>query len=311
MRLGWRTCFLLSLALSLAGCRTSQPGGVRVDPALALMAPADTLVLAGFRMDKIRETEVYKNLLAERSIARLDAFAREAGFHPITGVWEVLAAFTGKYPLLLARGKFSPTGGLEPRLREGAPRRMYKGYTLIGDERASVAFLNSSTAAAGPAAAVESVIDGRGSSAGIPAAILEKMKTLPADSHAWAVSIAGLDGVPLPVPSSGNFGNLARLFRGVNGGTAWANLGAGLRAEISMTAAEAQSARQVHDALRGLIGIGRLSTPDNQRELLRFFDAIQVSQEASAVRVRADLPLDLLLEFEQFLRGNPGLPRLR
>jgi hypothetical protein len=76
-----------------------------------------------------------------------------------------------------------------------------------------------------------------------------------------------------------------------------------------LTSPDASAARQIHDALRGLIGIGRLSTPDNQRELLRFFDAIQVSQEDRTVRVRASIPLDLLIAFESFLGGKPALLR--
>lgn len=297
------------LFLLLAGCRGTQSGTVRVDPALAMMAPSDTVLLAGARMDKIRETGVYRRFVAERRFATLDAFVRDTGFDPRQDVWEILAAHTGKYPVLLARGKFSPTGGLEPRLREGAPRRPYKGYTLIGDERASVAFVNSSTAVVGPAPAVRLVLDERGKSSGIPAPVLEKMKALPPESQAWAVSVAGPGNIGLPIPPSGNLANLTRLFRSIDGGTAGADFRNGLDAEVVLTSPEASGAKQVHDALRGLIGIGRLSTPDNQRELLRFFDAIQVSQDGRSVRVRAAIPLDLLVAFESFLSGKRGLLR--
>ena len=309
MRLRTTKMRLTPFLLLLAGCGGRQTAGVRVDPALAMMAPSDTVLLAGARIDKIRETEAYRKFVAERRSATLDAFVRDTGLDPRKDVWEILVAHTGKHPVLLARGKFSPTGGLEPRLREGAPRRLYKGYTLIGDERASIAFVNSSTAVAGPAPAVRLALDERGKSSGIPAAVLEKMKTLPPASQAWAVSVAGPGDIPLPVPLTGNLANLARLFRSIEGGTAGADFRNGLDAEAALTSPDASAARQIHDALRGLIGIGRLSAPDNQRELLRFFDAIQVSQEERTVRVRASIPLDLLIAFESFLGGKPALLR--
>jgi hypothetical protein len=49
-------------------------------------------------------------------------------------------------------------------------------------------------------------------------------------------------------------------------------------------------ARHVHDALRGAIGMARLSTPDNQPELLRVYDAIHVTLVNSRVDVNGDLP---------------------
>jgi hypothetical protein len=54
-----------------------------------------------------------------------------------------------------------------------------------------------------------------------------------------------------------------------------------------------EDARQVHDALRGGIGLARLTTKDNQLELLKLYDAIHVSYEQQTVHVRADLSAQL------------------
>jgi hypothetical protein len=43
--------------------------------------------------------------------------------------------------------------------------------------------------------------------------------------------------------------------------------------------------------------LGRLSTPDNAPELLRFYDGIQVTQQTNSVRVNADIPTDVLDKF--------------
>jgi hypothetical protein len=43
--------------------------------------------------------------------------------------------------------------------------------------------------------------------------------------------------------------------------------------------------------------MGRLSTPDNEPDLLRFYDAIQVSRLETALTVKADIPMDVLERF--------------
>jgi hypothetical protein len=49
--------------------------------------------------------------------------------------------------------------------------------------------------------------------------------------------------------------------------------------------------------LRGLVGFGRLNTPDNQPEMLRLYDAIQVTQEQQQAKVTANVPQDLADRF--------------
>jgi hypothetical protein len=49
----------------------------------------------------------------------------------------------------------------------------------------------------------------------------------------------------------------------------------------------------VHDALRGLIGLSRLSTNESRLDLLRLWDAVHVDQEKQVVHVRVELPADL------------------
>ena len=54
-----------------------------------------------------------------------------------------------------------------------------------------------------------------------------------------------------------------------------------------------EGAKRVHDALRGLIGFGRLSTKDDEQDLLRAYDGIHVDQNHSVVDIKADLSGDL------------------
>ena len=48
------------------------------------------------------------------------------------------------------------------------------------------------------------------------------------------------------------------------------------------------------DAIRGMIGLGRLSVPENQPEMLRLFDGIKVEQQQQSIQFTAQIPADLV-----------------
>jgi energy-converting hydrogenase Eha subunit G len=61
--------------------------------------------------------------------------------------------------------------------------------------------------------------------------------------------------------------------------------------------------------MRGLIGLARLSTKDNELDLLRMWDAVSISKDQNVVRVQTDLPADLsdkLIAQVLALRGHGG-----
>jgi hypothetical protein len=82
------------------------------------------------------------------------------------------------------------------------------------------------------------------------------------------------------------------MLRGIQAVMLGVDLSKGLNLTARLDCRTADDARHVHDALRGALGMARLSTPDNQPELLRVYDAIQVTQGNSLVEVKGDLPAD-------------------
>jgi hypothetical protein len=58
-----------------------------------------------------------------------------------------------------------------------------------------------------------------------------------------------------------------------------------------------RDARFIHDLLRGLIGFGRLNTRDDQPEMLKLYDAIQVTQQQQQAKVTAVVPQELADRF--------------
>lgn len=304
MRMLW-----LVLALAALGCRSAEQTALRVDPALAALVSSDVVLLAGVKMDALRATPVYKTWVSGMAQPFLDSLADRLGLDPRKDLWELLIASDGKQTLIMARGKFGPMG-MEPKIgRQGAQRTPYKGYTLIGDERSALVFMNSSTAAAGPAPALRTLIDRR-NRGGSPSSLLGRVRTLPAGNQIWAVTSSAA-AFAHEVPASGNWAGLRKIVEMLGASTAVADLRSGLKLAATGLCRNEKDARTLSDALRGLIGLARLTNPDNQPELLRAYDGIRVEQNRQTVSFTAEIPQELLdLLIARFRQGGlPGATR--
>jgi hypothetical protein len=284
-------CFLMLLSVVWIGCQSRKTGLVEVDGALADLVPADTVLLAGIRLDAIRATPAYEKWIGMWPSSDIDHFTEKTGIDP-RKVSELLAASDGKASVILVKGNFS-RGQIESKLSgPGFERMPYKGRTLIGSEEAAVVFFDSRTAAAGPAAALRSVIDQRNK--GIPSALREKMKSISIPSQIWAVMAGGNTAIGETIPDSGNIANLRRIFTSLESSTIAVDVRSGLKAEATGVCRTEDDAKLIHNALRGLLGMGRLMTPGNQPEMLRLYDGIKVGQQTNSVKLEADVPMDVI-----------------
>lgn len=301
-----RTTFaaaLCAVAL-LSSCGKMTTTAVRVDPALSTLVPADTALLVGAKLDKLRETPIYQKHFSRLPLPRLDDFAKETGLDPRRDVWEILFASNGSQSgVLMARGKFT-TSELEPKLeREGSTKTRYKGYNLFGDANNAAFFMNSSTALAGSTPVLKAIIDNRDrSGAGIPPVLQQQFSAIPAGSQFWAVFSGAR--MNLPFSSDSNLGNFNQFLRSVQSGRFSADLRSGLDLQASGACTTDQAARQIHDTLKGLIGLGRLNTPDNQPELLRVYDSIKVKQNGTILNLAANVPQDAVDKFLDAFTGG-------
>jgi hypothetical protein len=304
----FKTALIASVAaccIALAACGRSTPTVVRVDPALATLIPSDTAILVGAKLEKLRETEVYRKHFSESSFPRLDEFARDTGLDPRKDIWDVLFCSNGSdNGVLMARGKF-PQSELEPKLeKDGATRTNYKGYSLFGNEQTGVFFMNASTALAGSTSMLKHIIDNRDrSSGGIPEPLRPLVDSVPADAQVWAVFNA--TGINLPFTGKGTAAIIEQLLKSVQNGRFSADLRTGFAFTASGNCTSAESAKQIHDLAKAAIGFGRLSTPGNQPDLLKVYDAIKVEQQNNTVNISADVSQDLVDRFiDTFVAGR-------
>jgi hypothetical protein len=292
------------LAVSLlTACRPSPSPTIVADPALMPLIPADATIIAGFRMTELKQTPVYQRLIEGGEVTMLDQFTRETGIDPRKDIWEIVVASNQKASVAFVRGKFTEGGiagsGLEPQLEKQSARRFgYKGYTLTGDERVAVTFLNTSVAVAGPTDEVKRIIDGRNGSSKPPADLLDRIRQLPSTNQIYVVSKASFSG-PLPDGMSDLFAGLKQIPFDVRGMTATLDLREGVRLAGEIESSGDQNTQRLHDAVRGVIGVGRLMAPSDQPDILQLYDGMKVSKTATSVRLEAVVPLPL---FEKLLK---------
>ena len=284
------------ICLALAGCRPSGTGGLKVDPKLAAFVPDEAIVLAGFRLEALKSTPLYQRAEKEGVFRGADDFVSKTNFDPRKDVKDLLIASSSSDWLLIAQGRFEIKG------LEAVPKSTYQGVTLYGEEAGALAILDQATALAGPARAVKAALDH--SRSGATAPVLQLTATIPAGSQVWAVSrgVPKLDALPL----SGNMANLGRVIRSLERVSLSLDFAQGANGYVEGQCATDQDCKSLSEALRGVLGLGRLSVPDNQPELLKFFDGIKVSQDKLALRVDISISDDIAKKaIDQLLASRP------
>ncbi len=284
--------------LILPACQQKKSESLRIDPSLEAMIPADTVFIAGADIDAIRDTPVYQKLLGRMPLPQLDEFTRQTGLDPRKDLSRVISCTSGKQSLLMARGKFN-VADLEKRLESrGAKRVDYKNHRLFGDERMAIFFMNASTAIAGSSSEVRLLIDqGSGGGRGLPQALRDLIRTIPANDQIWAALTGGLQGLNIGIPPNSNLENIVSALQSIDTATVGMDLSKGFDLTAAVTCKTERDAKFVHDMVRGMVGLGRLNTPDNHPEFLKLYDSIKVTQQQNHAQVVAEIPADLADRF--------------
>jgi hypothetical protein len=300
------TALILLTLAALTGCsRTTSSKSVFVDPALMSLVPPDAKVLVGANLESLRKSPIYQDHFANEIAAQLDNFTRQTGLDPRKDIWELLASYDGKSTVVMARGKFS-AADLEPQLdKQGAQKSKYKTYTLYGDERSSGVFMNSSTAIAGDTASVKAILDRRDQAPAPPPALVRLTGEVPHGSQIWSVFEGNF--IHLPFEEGSNLGNVNRIIAGLESGACYANMANGFDFTATGTGVNDKSATEINDALRALLGLLRLNTRNDQKDLFEIYDAVDVKQTARTVKLTAHIRQDLVNQLLKSMLFNGSL----
>lgn len=305
-------CHVLASVLISAAALS---GAERIDNVLVKLVPRDSVSLLGVQMDQVKNTPFYKKLMAQQKLTQLDEFAAQTGFDPRRDVRELLVAsnLTKNSGVLLARGNFRVTPDALAKMKD-MRRTTYKGYTLwTGTEQESgFSILDSTLVIAGPVTSMHAALDqysARDDRAQSP--LLRKALAVPMRNQIWLVSQGGSDFLANNMPESGPAANFGHIFKNLESAQLQADLSAGLNALITGDCKTDADAKSLSDAARGLIGFGRLSVPEGQPQLLRVWDAIQVSQQGRTLSLNADIPTDLVDRLLSLMDSAPKGPNDR
>ncbi len=293
---------ILGLALLYPVVRkwSGEKKPVRIYPALAAIIPADTRWAAGFDLERLKPTPLYRQLVEGRRLPFVEQFAARTGFDPAKSIYEIILVSNGRDTVALAGGKFAQSTelrqGMEPPVKiEGdrVTRMTYKGYTLEGNEGAALCFLNSATAIAGPGSVLRSMIDRQQQQPGPPASLLEAINAIPTSNQIWAVAEGDVNEVlrGLRVGPA----QLRSLPFAVKRLTFAADVSAGLKALLTIECPDAAAAEQLAVVLKTAQSLFPQAGGDwagllNERG--------KVEQVATAVQVRYDFTA---AEIEQLL----------
>lgn len=298
----------------LAASAFAQP---RIDNVLVRMVPPGATSLVGVRMNEIRDTAFYLEILQQGKLPQLDQFARDTNFDPRRDVRELLFASTKTGGVLLARGSFKLSVKLDQALHNGQKPLRHGVYNVWANANNGFCILDGTLAVAGDIPSIYTALDEWTSGRHVAAQpLLLHAKSIDGAHPVWGVStgFAGFLADNMPKGAGGSSGiDFAKIFRGLEDTWFEASFTKGFQGQVHGATSTEQDARNLRDAAKGLIGFGRLSVPENQPELLRLWDGFEVRQENRTLEIMVDIPQDLVSRLIQILtapgRGGRGRGR--
>ncbi len=297
--------FKVLICLLAAGVTQAAP---RIDNVLVRMVPPGATSLVGAHMDQLLASDLYQKLTAQQRLPQLDQFVRDTGFDPRHDVRELLWGTGPQGSVLLARGKFNVKQ--DPMATLKLVRHGQYNIRLLENTTPPSGFciLDSSLAIAGELSALEAALDEWKSGTHKAAQpLLTNVSSLDPQTPLWGVSTGFATFLAGNLPRAGNGVDFSAIFKGIESTWFSASVSSGLRATIHATAATEKDAINLRDTAKGLIGLGRLTVPQNKPELLRVWDGLTVDQDGRApFTLNADFSGDLIDQIVQLFSAPGG-----
>jgi hypothetical protein len=287
--------------LLLAASLTAAP---RIDNVLIRMVPPASTSLVGVHMQELESTDSFRKMLPSRALDGIDEFAAETGFDPRRDVREVLFATTPNGEIVLARGQFkiSPAAVKESkRIRSGE-------YTIWTRGTSGFCILDSTLAAAGEVPAVEAALaEWKQGNHATGQALAARAGAIDPSAQLWGVATGEGSFLAEHLPKGGSGLDFSKIFRELADTWFAADLRNGLRLQAHGVAANEKDASNLRDAVRGMVGLGRLNVPEDEPEMLRVFDGITAEQQGRTIDVKAEIAADLVGKLMDLL-SKPARP---
>jgi hypothetical protein len=272
------------------------------DPILLNLVSPDAKVVAGVNVEQAKGTQFGQYVLNQMQTndAALQQLVTLTGFDPRRDVRELLVSSDGNPQghtgLALARGSFDVAKITGLAAQHGAVTEVYGNTTIIEDpkQEGGLAFLNSTTVAAGDIASVKGAIDRQTMAQPLAAAILLKINQWSTSQDAW-----GITTVPpstLAPPRAGGQNNpmmgAAQSVLSAGGGV---KFGANVVFSGEATCDTAQNAQTLADLTKLMVNIAQMQagSDPNAAALVK---SVSVTVAGNVVKASASLPQDLFIQ---------------
>jgi hypothetical protein len=279
---------------------------MEVDSRLKGYIPPKTQALIGVNVDKIRQSDFYKRHAAQLSFPQLNEFSQQLGMDPRRDLSSFLVAWNGVDTLAMSRGTFD-SAQLAKRLQSAhMTSESYDKATLYGDGRNDLALLPKGIAIGGSALLLKKTLDQDATGGGgIPEDLQLQLARINSGAQAWSVTsgVISLDKLAMRGDTAINLSNISDYISATAVGL---TLGSGLALDAHVTCISEEGSQRVNDALRGVIGLARLSTPDSQLDQLKLWDSIHVTKQGKEVHITSELTPELA---DKLLTIIPSLER--
>jgi hypothetical protein len=280
---------LAAIMMGWSANATIAGAGVSIDGVSLKFLPPETQGIVCIDLAALRNAPLVQDALKGQNFVvprDLSEFTIATGIDPQRDIDKVTIAKLGAQDgLVIVQGRFDKLK-VEQLLKDNGKRpEAYLGQALYRDGNNALVFFDG-VVLAGHSNAVKKAVEHMQLPGSPPlrSELNATMQTIEAGSQIWAagdVSINDLRavGVPSPAPA-------AEVLKSLRSGTYQMRVDTGIQALATGNFADAESARNIADLVRGVLAVAKLQAAKQQPDMVQLLDGIQVDYSGSTLTVR-------------------------
>jgi hypothetical protein len=276
------------------------------DPILLNLVSPDAKVVAGVNVQQAKGTQFGQYILnqLQTTDAQLQQLIALTGFDPRRDVNELLVSSDGQPKshtgLALARGNFDVAKITGAATQHGAVTEVYGNTTIIEDpkQEGGVAFLNSTTVAAGDIASVKGAIDRQTMAQPLPAAILLKINQWSTSEDAWGITTVPPASLAPPNAPQGQNNPMSAAAQSVQQAAGGVKFGSTVVFSGEATCDTAQNANTLADLMRLMLNVAQMQA-GNDPNAAALIKSATITTAGNVVKASASLPQDVFIQMIQ------------
>jgi hypothetical protein len=284
------------------------------DPQLLNLVMPDAKVLAGVNVEQAKGTQFGQYVLNQLQTedAHMQQLVTLTGFDPRRDVRELLVASDGvpggKTGLALAKGNFDVAKITAAAALQGAASEVYKSITILEDPKKQsmgIAFLDSTTVAAGDIASVKGAIDRLSNPQSLPAAVSVKVNQWSNSQDAWGITTVPPASLAPPMKTAtananANINPMLNVAQNVQTAAGGVKFGAQVVFSGEAQCDTAQNATTLGDVVKLLINLAQMQAGQDATAAA-LIKSVAVTADGNVLKVSASLPQDV---FQQMLQPH-------